>query len=95
MSTSRRRRTRTIEEHGIDEYARWHLGINEDQPEENKGRYRFPYGDFEAVHRCGVLAAESRAGQYTHFDIERAAAQLLGRLDALRDEPKGASSRRR
>jgi hypothetical protein len=53
---------RFIEEHGMDEYALWHLGINEDQPAENKGRYRFPYGDFEAVHRCGVLAAESRAG---------------------------------
>ena len=85
---------RFIEEHGMDEYALWHLGINEDQPAENKGRYRFPYGDFAAVHRCGVLAAESRAGQYKHLDIERAAADLHGMLDALRDAPAGASSRR-
>ena len=85
---------RFIEEHGMDEYALWHLGLNEDQPAENKGRYRFPYGDFEAVHRCAVLAAESRAGQYKHLDIERAAADLHGMLGALRDAPAGASSRR-
>jgi hypothetical protein len=92
---STRDENRFIEEHGMDEYARWHLGINEDQPAENKGRYRFPYGDFEAVHRCGVLAAESRAGQYKHFDIERAAAHLHGMLDALQDAPAGASGGRR
>jgi hypothetical protein len=85
---------RFIEEQGIDEYALWHLGINEDQPAENKGRYRFPYGDFEAVHRCAVLSAESRAGQYKHFDVQRAAAHLHGMLDALRDKPARASGRR-
>jgi hypothetical protein len=74
---------RFIKEHGIDQYARWHLGVNEEQPKENKGRYRFPYGDFGAVHRCGVLSAESRAGQYKHFDIERAAAHLHGMLEIL------------
>jgi hypothetical protein len=92
---STRDENRFIDEHGMDEYARWHLGINEDQPAENKGRYRFPYGDFEAVHRCGVLAAESRAGQYKHFDIERAAAHLHGMLDALQDAPAGTSGGRR
>jgi hypothetical protein len=82
---STRDQNRFIEEHGIKEYARWHLGINEEQPEDNKGRYAFPYGDFESVHRCGVLSAESRAGQHKHFDIERAAAHLHGMLDALRE----------
>jgi hypothetical protein len=91
---STRDENRFIEEHGMDGYALWHLGINEDQPAENKGRYRFPYGDFEAVHRCAVLAAESRAGQYKHLDIEQAAAHLHGMLDALRDAPAGASQRR-
>jgi len=74
---------RYIEEHGIDEYARWYLGLDEGQDKHDKGRYKFPYGDFENVHRCGVLAAESRAGQYKHLDIERAAAHLHGMLDAL------------
>ena len=44
---------------------------------EYQGNYEFPYGDFKDVHRCGVLAAESRAGQYQHYDIENAAAHLM------------------
>jgi hypothetical protein len=78
---------RFIEEHGMHEYGRWHLGIDEEHAPDTKGHYRFPYGDFKVVHRCGVLAAESRAGQYKHFDIERAAAHLLGMLDALMKIP--------
>jgi hypothetical protein len=46
--------------------------------------HKFPYGDFERVHRCGVLAAESRAGQCKYHDIELAVADLHGMLDALR-----------
>jgi hypothetical protein len=70
-----------IEEHGYGEYAKWHLGVDDEQREGTKGRYKFPYGDFEKVHRCGVLAAESRAGQYKHLDIEKGAAHLHGMLD--------------
>jgi hypothetical protein len=73
-----------IAEHGLSEYARWYLGIDTEQDEDNKGRYRFPYGDFKDVHRCGVLSAESRAAQYKHEDIESAAAHLHGMLDAAR-----------
>jgi hypothetical protein len=72
-----------IKEHGFGEYGRWYLGIDEQEDEDNKGRYKFPYGDFEKVHRCGVLAAESRAGQYKYLDIEQAAAHLHGMLDVL------------
>ncbi|MDC7336181.1 hypothetical protein PQR15_06265 [Streptomyces lydicus] len=43
----------------------------------------FPYGDFEKVHRCGVLSAESRAGQYKHTDIEVAVAHVHGMLQEL------------
>jgi hypothetical protein len=71
---------RFIEEHGWREYARWHLGLDDEESEETKGRYKFPYGDFEQVHRCGLLAAESRAGQYKYGDIESAAAHLHGML---------------
>lgn len=73
-----------IEQHGIDEYAHWYLGIDDEEDAENKGRYKFPYGDFEKVHRCGVLAAESRAGQRKYYDIELATAHLHGMLEALR-----------
>src|ERR1700724_2235919 len=47
--------------HGFREYAKWYLGINEEKHKNTKGRHEFPYGDFENVHRCGVLTAESRA----------------------------------
>jgi hypothetical protein len=46
-------------------------------------RAAYPYGDFEQVHRCAVLSAESRAGQYKHHDIENAVAHLHGMIDAL------------
>ena len=72
---------RFIERHGIREYARWHLGIDDEENEDNKGRYKFPYGDFAKVHRCAILAVESRVGQYKHVDIERAAAHLHGMIE--------------
>jgi hypothetical protein len=71
-----------IKEHGFGEYGKWHLGIDTDEDEDTKRRYKFPYGDFEKVHRCGVLSAESRAGQYKYYDIENAAAHLHGMIDA-------------
>jgi hypothetical protein len=72
-----------IEKHGYGEYGKWHLGIDDEKRENTKERYKFPYGDFENVHRCGVLSAESRAGQYKYFDVENAAAHLHGMLDAI------------
>jgi len=74
---------RYIEEHGFAAYARWYLGVDDEEDEDTKARYKFPYGDFERVHRCGVLAAESRAGQRKYYDIELATAHLHGMLDAL------------
>jgi hypothetical protein len=70
--------------HGYDEYGKWHLGIDDEQKERTKRRYRFPYGDFQTVHRCGVLSAESRAGQYKYYDIESAAAHLHGMIDGMK-----------
>ena len=70
--------------HGFAEYSKWHLGIDQEEHESTKGRYKFPYGDFANVHRCGVLAAESRAGQYKYYDIENAAAHLHGMLETMK-----------
>jgi hypothetical protein len=72
-----------IERHGYGEYAKWHLGVDDEEPPERKGHYKFPYGDFERVHRCGVLSAEVRAAQRDYDDIKSAAAHLHGMLDAL------------
>jgi hypothetical protein len=73
---------RFITEHGFAEYAKWHLGIDDEEEEETKARYKFPYGDFKRVHRCALLAAESRAGQYKYSDIELAIAHLHGMIEA-------------
>lgn len=73
---------RYIDQAGWDEYARWHLGIDPEQSEQTKARYKFPYGDFVRVHRCGVLSAEVRAGQFKYADIQVAAAHLHGLIDA-------------
>lgn len=72
-----------IERGGWGEYARWHLGVDDAENEETKARYKFPYGDFERAHRCGVLAAEVRAAQRDYTDIHTAAAHLHGMLDEL------------
>lgn len=71
---------------GIKDYGKWYLGVDTDENEDTKGRYKFPYSDFTQVHRCGVLSAESRAGQYRHFDIEKGAAHLHGMIDIVRKE---------
>jgi hypothetical protein len=62
--------------HGFAQYAKWHLGIDRRFPENSKRRYRFPYGDFKNVHRCGLLAAKARARQYGYEEIGNTAAEL-------------------
>jgi hypothetical protein len=73
---SARQEDEFIDAHGWDEYANWHLGVDEEASEHTKARYKFPYGDFARVHRCGLLAAEVRAGQRKYRDIEDAAIRL-------------------
>jgi hypothetical protein len=73
-----------IEDHGYREYSKWHLGVDDEMKPDTKGHYKFPYGDFEKVHRCGVLAAEVRASQNDYDDIAKAAAHLHGMLEAVR-----------
>ena len=70
-----------IEKHGFDEYAKWHLGVDESKPADTKGRYSFPYGDFTKVRRGGVISAESRAAQNGHDDIAKASKTLLEVID--------------
>jgi hypothetical protein len=74
-----------IRAHEIKAYAKWHLGIDTEHPEDTKGRYKFPFGDFKRVHRCAVLSAESRAGQ-------RAAAHLHEMIDGKKHKVRTASA---
>jgi hypothetical protein len=78
-----------IKQYGLEEYSRWHLGVDDDANPDTKGYYKFPYGNFSDVHRCGLLAAESRAGQRKYLDIERAAAHLHGMIDGAEAESRG------
>jgi len=71
--------------HGFSEYAKWHLGIDDRYPENTKRRYKFPYGDFKNVHRCGVLALQARAADYRYSEIENAAAQLRAMIEETRN----------
>lgn len=72
-----------IEAHSIEEYGRWFLGVDDSMDKNTKSYYKFPYSDLTKVHRCAVLAAESRAGRYRYEEIERAAAHLHGMIDGL------------
>jgi hypothetical protein len=67
--------------HSWDEYAEWHLGLNDDATDETKSRYAFVYGDFRRVHRTGLIACQYRAAEWRHKDIELAAHNLLQLLD--------------
>jgi hypothetical protein len=71
--------------HGFDEYAKWHLGIDDRYAENTKGRYKFPYGDFQNVHRCALLAVKSRAAEYKHHDIEDAAVELMEMISSKKE----------
>jgi hypothetical protein len=81
---STRQENEFIEAHGWDEYANWHLGVDDEASEQTKARYKYPYGDFAKVHRCGVLSAEVRAGRNKHADIEDAAVRLRDMMDERR-----------
>jgi hypothetical protein len=69
-----------IDTHGYAEFGKWHLGIDNQKASGTKGRYSFPFGDFSRLHRCAVLAVESRAAQHDHADIAEAAKSLLDEL---------------
>lgn len=71
-----------LENHSWTDYSHWHLGVDDAHPENTKGHYKFPIGDFTRVHRCGVISAESRAGQNDYDDIRDALKKLLERIDS-------------
>ena len=73
-----------IEKESFDEFSQWHLAFNPEASEETKGRFAFPYGDFTKVNRAALIHAKQRAAQNDHDEIEKAADDLLQRLDDKR-----------
>lgn len=75
-----------IDEHGLHAWGLWHLGVRPDDPRDTKEAWAFPYGDYQNVHRAGLMAAEERARQYGYESIRVAAVQLLELLDEAAGE---------
>ena len=75
---------KVIDREGYEGFGAWHLAVDPDASEETKGRYAFPYGDFSKVNRAALIHAKQRASQNDHDAIEKAAGELLDRLDAKR-----------
>ena len=73
-----------IDKENFEDFTRWHLGINKDASEQTKGRYAFPYGDFQKVNRAALIHAKQRASQNNHDAVEKAADELLQYLDKKR-----------
>jgi hypothetical protein len=78
---STRTENELIEKNGFSEYSNWFLGVNDEYSEDSRRHYEFPYGDFENVHCCGILAAQSRATQDKCFDVEKAVSDLLAAIN--------------
>ncbi len=71
-----------IDDDGYKAWSEWHLAEDLEATEGTKGRFRFPYGDFEQVNRAALIHAKQRASQNDHEEIAKAADQLLEKLDA-------------
>jgi hypothetical protein len=67
--------------HSWGEYAGWHLGLTEGATDETKARYAFVYGDFQRIHRTGIIACLYRAAEWRHKEVELAAHRLLQLID--------------
>lgn len=70
-----------LKSHSWSEYGSWHLALVDDASKQTKGRYGFGFGDFDKVHRSGLLACQYRAAEWKHREIEDAATKLLRYLD--------------
>jgi hypothetical protein len=74
---------RFIERHGWGKFGEWYLAVNTDADKSSKEHYQLPIGDFNAVHRSGLVAAKQRAAQENLSDVEAAADELLFLFDRI------------
>ncbi|HEX3049145.1 MAG TPA: hypothetical protein VHP83_00710 [Aggregatilineaceae bacterium] len=70
-----------LDKHGWGEYGKWFLAVDLDEEDDTKEHHKFPYGDFNKVHRKGLIAAKQRAAQNDYTEIEKAADELLEMID--------------
>jgi hypothetical protein len=76
---------RYLKSHDWADYSAWHLGLTDGANDETKARYAFVFGDFERIHRTGIIASHYRAAEWRHKEVELAAHRLLQYLDQKLD----------
>src|SRR5688572_1813900 len=70
-----------LKSHSWADYGAWFLGLTDDANDETKARHAFVFGDFEKIHRSGIIASHYRAAEWRHKEVELAAHRLLQYLD--------------
>lgn len=80
---SARKQNAYLKSHAWSEYGAWHLGLTVGATDETKARYGFVFGDFNRIHRTGLIACVYRAAEWRHKEIELAAHRLLQYLDRV------------
>lgn len=73
-----------LRDHDWHAFGQWHLALDDEASKETKDRYGFLIGDFQRIHRSGLIAAKQRAAQNDHTEVEKAADDLLELLDEIR-----------
>jgi|GEM_PF-3292430 len=71
---------------GWEGYRQWFLAFEPDADKKTKARYAFLYGDFDAVHRSALIAAQAEARQQADDeDLRQAIDHLLVQIDKQAD----------
>lgn len=77
VKPGREEKAEYIDNHNLDEYGLWFLGIDSDADQKGIEKFCYPYGDFNLVQKSGLLAAEHESSQKHHGEIHKAAQALL------------------
>ncbi len=76
-----------IEEHGWNEFAKWHLALDTQANQFSKRRYEHLAGDFEKVHRSALATAYARAERLGFAQVKAAATRLIREMDEAAGGP--------
>lgn len=66
-----------------DDYARWFLVEDTAVPADSPARFQLPIGDFNSIHRSGLMAARDYAEQHGLDDVAEAADELVFFFDRI------------
>ena len=72
-----------IEANGLEEYAKWNLGIKSEADPKSKDHYHYIFtSDFKNVDRAGLVAIRQRSAQQGLDSVFAAAGKMLEKIDA-------------